>query len=318
MKTQPWITILAGVVLLSGVVGPAWCQPKCAPGVIYRCPRPAVVEKWCEPCDACNQKSCGKNESTCEVKIVQKSVMCPPRILVTAGEPRKLALSHGCFKRIQPCESAKSNAGCGSAKYGCCLGDCRHETIFGTETIFGATSQRGCQACPDGCSGLSGSNVLAGVFSQLDASLHKVFAGPRTVCGGSKGKDRCGSGGKSKGCQDAWDAPLLEGQPLDPQSQENPFRDDAVESDADQPAPLPPAPLPPAAAAATRLRADESPSLPAFAHVSDRISTPATSLARTDARTVEHLPPNAPSITERSGPSTLRRPIARLTTFQLE
>ena len=45
MKSQPWIPVLTWVVLLFGAVGPAWCQPKCAPGVIYRCAPDAELDK---------------------------------------------------------------------------------------------------------------------------------------------------------------------------------------------------------------------------------------------------------------------------------
>jgi hypothetical protein len=236
---------------------------------------------------------------------------------VTAGEPRKLALPHGSCKRIVPRESPKS--GGGSAKAGGCLCDCRHETIFGTETIFGDLTLRERHTCPYGRVG-GGASPLAGAFSQLDASLQKVFVCHRGTGGKPNGKGCCDCGGKSKSkCdQDMHDAPILEGQPHQRRLEENPFRDDAVESDADQPAPLPPAPLPPAAAAATRIRANVPPSRPGFAHISDRASNPAASLVQAGSQAVDSLMPVPRSVLDRSGPSTLRRPATLLTSIKLD
>lgn len=310
---------------MSGVVGQAWCQPKCAPGVIYRCARPAIVDKSCVPSDvcgpynACGQKSCGKTDLTCCVRSVPKSNPCVPRKVVTAGEPRKLALPHGSYRRLVPRESPKVGGGCGSAQAGGSLCDCRHETIFGTETILGDLALRQQHGCLSGGGALGGVRPLAGVLAQLDASLEKVFVGDRETCGKSNGKGGCECGGKSKCHRDMQDAPILEGQPDERSLEENPFRDDAVESDVDQPAPLPPAPLPPAAAAASRIRAKAPPSRPGFAHVSDRASDPASALVQVGAQAIDSLVPNRRSVLDRpSGPSTLRRAPSLLSSIKLD
>ncbi len=324
MKMRPWIPVLVGVVLLSGTAGQAWCQPKCAPGVIYRCARPAVIDKSCgpsdacRPCNACGQKSCGKTDLTCCVRSVPKPSPCVPRKVVTASEPRRLVLSHGSCKRIVPHESPKAGSGCGPAKTGGCPCDCRHETIFGTETIFGDLALRQPRACPSGCGTLGGVRPLAGVLARLDASLEKVFVCDRETCGKSNGKGGCECGGKTKYSQDMRDAPILEGQTDERPLEENPFRDDAVESDAEQPAPLPPAPLPPVGAAASRIRGNVPPSRPGFAHISDRASNPAAA-PQVGAPAADRLAPVRRSILDRpSGPATSRRPPALLSSFKLD
>ncbi len=285
MKTQPWLPVLTWVVLLSGAVGQAWGQSKCAAGVIYRCAPNAELNKpdadsvetvnggrpgcqqtgWvaekagvnCEPktpvkCASkgpviCRPKTMVKCEPICGIGHAQKHVPSAPAKGFTAAEPRKLALPHGSYKRLKACEAPKAAGGCECRKCGSCQTDCRRDTIFGTETIFGDVSLglfRDQHPCPYECAGAGRPKSLVQVFSNLDASLQKVFVCRRGTCGSSdcKGKGDCPS--KSECKCDRGMPPILEGQPEEPEREGNPFHDDAVE-----PAPLPPTPRMTSAAA---------------------------------------------------------------------
>ena len=278
MKTQPWIPVLAWVVLLSAAAGQAWCQPKCAPGVIHRCVPLAeldaskadgveavgecqsagqqtgwVVDKApanCQPKPSVKGvQKCAVNgglktvvmcEPNCGIRHSQKHVPCAPAKGSAATEPRKLALPSGNYKRLRACDTPKSAGVWGWTK--CDVGkvDCRHDTIFGTETIFGDVSfnlLRDKHPCPYECTGASRPKSLVQAFSKLDASLQKVLVCQRGTCRSSKGKGTCDCQSKSKSKCDMETAPILEGQPEEPGWDDNPFHDDAVE-----PAPLPPTP----------------------------------------------------------------------------
>lgn len=276
MKSQPWIPVLAWVLLLSGAVGQARCEPKCAPGLIYRCVPGAQldrveadsVETVPERRAACQQAGwevdklvasyrpkvpgngmqkgavcCGPKPAvkcvpTCGIGHAQKRVPCALTKGMTAAEPRKLALPHGSYKRLRACDAPKTASTCASEKCGPCQTDCRHDTIFGTETIFGDVSLRPFRdqyPCPYECTGASRPKPPVQVFSKLDASLQKALLGHGGTCGSSKCK---GTGSCQSNCKgEMGTAPILEGQPEESEGDGNPFHDDAVE-----PAPLPPMP----------------------------------------------------------------------------
>jgi len=332
IKTRPWIPVLIGVVLLLGVVDQAWCQPQCAPGVIYRCGQAAAVDKSCScgevatrtclqvGCD-CEQKACGKAERVCDVGMAQKGSSCGPRKHLAGGEPRRLALPCQPFKPIKAAEASKSGPVCGSAKASACLPDCRYDTIFGTETIFGECPLRKPAACPSKCGAGSRPKPLASALSHLDQSLNKIFAchEPCGKCAG-KGSDGCGDCGvksqakaKAKCECDMCDAPILEGQPYEPRRQENPFRDDAVDSNPNSPALLPPAPLPPAASAANRIRPHAPTVKPGIAFVRPASNGPAPAPRQVNAQPVDQRTPSCrPSPCP---PDSMRRPSALFSSF---
>jgi len=209
---------------------PACCEPKASVKGVQKC----VVNGGAKTAVMC--------EPNCGIRHSQKHVPCAPAKGSAAAEPRKLALPSGSYKRLRACDTPKSAGVWGWNK--CDVGkvDCRHDTIFGTETIFGDVSfnlLRDKPPCPYECTGASRPNSLVKAFSKLDASLQKGFVGPRGTCGSSKGKGTCDCQSQSKSnCKsDMETAPILEGQPEEPGWDDNPFHDDAVE-----PAPLPPTP----------------------------------------------------------------------------
>jgi hypothetical protein len=278
MKTQPWLPVLTWVVLLSGAVGQAWGQSKCAAGVIYRCVPDGEFDKsgadsvetvnegrpgcqqtgWvadkagvsCEPkmpvkCASkgpaiCGPKTAVKCGSSCGIGYAQKNFPSAPAKGFSAAEPRKLALPHGSYKRLKACDAPKGAGGCDCRKCDSCQTDCRRDTIFGTETIFGDVSLglfRNQHPCPYECTCAGRPKSMVQVLSKLDASLQKVFVCRRGTCGSANCKGTGDCQCKANGKGDMGTAPILEGQPEEPEQEGNPFHDDAVE-----PAPLPPMP----------------------------------------------------------------------------
>jgi len=337
MTMRPWIPVLTGVVLLLSLlfvaVDRAWGQPKCAPGVIYRCAQPVATEKccgWsadgvcdcrpaCGPCDECRQKKCGKTESACSARIAQKAI---PETAgkFAASEPRKLTLPRGSYKRMVSRESCQSRPVCGWPEAAACLPDCRHDTIFGTETIFGDRLLRAHGACPYGCDDAGKAISWAAVVSQLDAPLQKIFACRQDTCGDSKGKAGGERVRKSKCGKEMLGSPIMEGEPHDLRLDENPFRDDAIESpphapDLSPPAMSPPAPLPPAASEASRIRPQESAVELDVPRVDSAPSGAAPSLQQANSRPVGN---RAPTVQTTPDCPNSRRPSALLSSFTLE
>jgi len=195
---------------------------------------------------------------TCGVRHSRKSVTCAPTKGMAAAEPQKLALPHGPYRRLRTCDAPKAASKCDSATCGSCQTDCRHDTIFGTETIFGDVSLglfRDQHPCPYECTGAGRPKSLVQVFSRVDASLQKVFVCRRGTCGSANCKGTGDCQCKANGKGDMGTAPILEGQPEEPEQEGNPFHDDAVE-----PAPLPPMPqMTSAASDASQLRLSEPP-----------------------------------------------------------
>jgi hypothetical protein len=353
MKTQPWIPVLAWGVLLSGAVGQAWCQPKCAPGVIHRCVPLAELDKSkadgveavgkCQPASqqagwvvdmapaCCESKASGKGVQKCAVnggvktavmcepnysiRHSQKNVPCAPAKGSAATEPRKLALPPGSHKRLRACDTPKAAGVWAWNK--CDVGkvDARHDTIFGTETIFGDVSLnllRDKHPCPYEGTSASRPKSLVQAFSKLDASLQKVFVCRRGTCGSPKGKDTCDCQSKSNCKCDMETAPILEGQPEEPGWDGNPFHDDAVE-----PAPLPPTPrMTSRASNASQVRLVEQPAKLQIVQakpVSSRSASPASQDDRLttceDPATLEPIPERVPFS---------RPPDSRLTSTQLD
>jgi hypothetical protein len=167
-------------------------------------------------------------------------VACEPAKGFAKAEPRKLALPHGSYKRLNACDAPKAASIWDGKKCGACKTDCRRDAIFGTETIFGDFSLLPFgdkNPCPYDCTGASRPKSPVQIFSKLDTSLQKVFVCHRGTCGSSSCKGTCDCQSKSKGKGDMGTAPILEGQPEQPEREGNPFHDDAVEL-----APLPPLP----------------------------------------------------------------------------
>jgi hypothetical protein len=315
MKSQPWIPVLAWAVLLSGAVGQAWCQPKCASGVVRPCVPAAEADKakgesaetvnehrsTCQQTDwpvdkavvSCGLKTPGKGVQkdavchgpkaavkcapTCGVGHSQKNVPCAPTKGMTAKEPRKLALPHGSYQRLRTYDAPKAASTRGSAKCSSCQTDCRHDTIFGTETIFGGVSLspfRDQHPCPYERTGAGRPKSLVPVLSKLDASLQKIFVCHRGTCGSANGKGTCDCQSKTNWKDDMGTAPILEGRPEEPEQEGNPFHDDAVE-----PAPLPPTPrMTSRAPSGSEIRNSQQPIRLGIAHakpVSSYSSTPA-------------------------------------------
>jgi hypothetical protein len=173
------------------------------------------------------------------------------------------------------------------------MADCRHDTIFGTETIFGDVALSpfsGEHPCRDECAGAGRPKSLVQVFAKLDASLQEVFVCPRGTGGSSdvKGTDGCPC--KSKGRGDMRTAPILEGQPEEPEREGDPFHDDAVE-----PARLPPTPqMKSAAADASEIRLSRAPVKPGIARARSVSSHSAPPIRQADPLTIpERVPPPA-------------------------
>jgi len=252
MKTQHWIPVLVWCVLLVSGTDQAWAQAKCAAGAVYRVARPAERESpdtcstkaasnrgaACLPLDcgskavaggerkamvACKQKTCVECEPACSTGQSPRFVSHPQSKGVAVAEPRKLALPCGPPKRLTASEATNPPYVRSLGKCAPCQSDCRRDTIFGTETIFGDLSAR----------------------SFFGASLENVSE----CCSEKRGKDEKGtarSRAKSKcGCDR--DSPILEGWPEEPEWNNNPFRDDSVE-----PAPLRSLPRIPADTSAAR------------------------------------------------------------------
>jgi hypothetical protein len=112
------------------------------------------------------------------------------------------------------------------------------------------------------------------------------------------------------------DAPILEGQPHQPRREENPFRDDSIDSNPDAPALLPPAPLPPAASAASRIRPHEAPVKPAIARAKPAICNPAASLLHASSQPVDNRTPEPRTSPDQ--PGSMRRPSALFSSLRLE
>jgi len=243
MTMQHWIPVLVWGVLLCGGIDGAWAQPKCTAGVVYRVARPAELENS-DACSAkasgncgaacrrlnccsqeavaggerkaavtCKQKTCFQCEPACSIGQSPKGVSHQQSKGVAATEPRKLALPCGPPKRLTASDSPKPAYVSNLGKCDPCQADCRRDTIFGTETIFGDVSAR----------------------SFFGTSLENAL-----VCSGKRGKpEKSTAKGRAKskcGC-DTGDSPILEGRPEEPEWNSNPFRDDSVE-----PAPLRPLP----------------------------------------------------------------------------
>ena len=175
--------------------------------------------------------------------------------------PRQNRRSWLCRRALSTSENLRCSQGvctCDSAKCGSCQTDCRHDTIFGTETIFGDVSLglfRDQHPCPYECTGAGRPKSLVQVFSKLDASLQKVFVCRRGTCGSANCKGTGDCQCKANGKGDMGTAPILEGQPEEPEQEGNPFHDDAVE-----PAPLPPMPqMTSAASDASQIRLSRPP-----------------------------------------------------------
>lgn len=327
MKTRPWIPVLIGGVLLFGAVDQAWCQPKCEQGVIYRCAHEAAVEESSDgeedDANTCRQagwesqqKACGKTESVRTAGIAQKGISFAPRRHMAAGEPRKLALPSGAYKRMGAIEGSKRGPVCGSVRVGACLPDCRYDTIFGTETILGECLPHKHIACPYGCDGRNHQKPLARAFSHLDESLSKLFPCQRGNCGKSEGKGCGHCVAKSKCEKDMHDAPVLEGQPHEPRREANPFRDDSIDSNPNAPALLPPAPLPPAASAASRIRPHASTVKLGIAHAKPAPRNTAPSLLQATSEPRDNRAP-APQ-TSPVQPTSMRQPSALFSSLRLE
>jgi len=245
MKMQHWRPVLVWGVLLFGGIDQGWAQPKCESEVRTRCVHPAEVGKstdcnvratgdcaaTCRRPDgcsqmavagcerkvgvACEQKTCVQCERGCGAGQSPKLVLHPRPKGAAAEEPRKLALPCGTPKRLTVCDSPKPGYFSSLGNCGPCQTDCRRDTIFGTETIFG--------------------NVSPGFF--FDTTPQKAFICCPRICGQPNGKGTVKGRGKSDcGC-DAGHSPILQGRPEEPDWNGNPFRDDSVE-----PAPLRPLP----------------------------------------------------------------------------
>jgi hypothetical protein len=255
----------------------------------------------------CEQKATVTYEPVCGIKHVRKVAPFAPGKGAIAAEPRKLALPRGSYKRLTACDSPKSPSVCGSPKSGACLTDTRRDSIFGTETIFGDISLnplREHRLCP--CQGDNASHPkpLAQMFSQLDASMQKVFVCRRGACGNSNCKGTSDCDGKSKCSCDKGQRPILDGQPEEPRLNDNPFRDDAVE-----PAPLPPMPLiPPESSEARRIPESQPPAhlrVVRARPVSSHLDPPKPPVGRLSA---SQLRPKPPSNLDRSTPSRSPKP----------
>ena len=217
-------------------------------------------------------------------------------------------------------ESCQSRPVCGWPEAAACLPDCRHDTIFGTETIFGDRLLRAHGACPYGCDDAGKAISWAAVVPQLDAPLQKIFACRQDTCGDSKGKAGGERVRKSKCGKEMLDSPIMEGEPHDLRLDENPFRDDAIESpphapDLSPPAMSPPAPLPPAASEASRIRPQESAVELDVPRVDSAPSGAAPSLQQANSRPVGN---RAPTVQTTPDCPSLRRPSALLSSFTLE
>lgn len=231
MKTRVGIGVLAWAAIMSATVAQAWGQAKCPGGTSQRCvscadldkSKPRGIKAVCE-CQA----PCQKADSDSAGPVV--------------SEPRRLALPHGSYRRLRAGDTAKSAAVCGCKECNACRLDGRHDTIFGTETIFGDLSpklSRDRHACPYEDSKAGHRSPLGSALSKLDAAVQRVFVCQRGTCNhpGCKGAD----GGKSASQCDCETgpktAPASVGDPAEPESANNPFHDDTLE-----PAPLPPKP----------------------------------------------------------------------------
>jgi hypothetical protein len=282
---------------------PSSCEPKTSAKSVQKC----VVNGGLKTAVLC--------EPNCGIRHSQKNVPCAPA-KGSAAEPRKLALPHGSYKRLKTCDTSKSVGVWGWNK--CDVGkvDCRHDTIFGTETIFGDVSfnpLRNKHPCPYEGTGASRSDSLVQAFSKLDASLQKVLVRRRGTCDSSKGKGTCDCQSKSNCKCDMKTAPILEGQPEEPGWDDNPFHDDAVE-----PAPLPPTPrMTSRASSASQIRPVEQPAKLGIVQaqpVSSRSALPAPQDDRwttsdEDSATLEPIPERVPFS---------RPPNSRLTSIQLD
>ena len=209
------------------------------------------------------------------------------------AEPRKLALPHGSYKRLKARDVPKAASSCNCKKCDVCKADCRRDTIFGTETIFGDVGLspfRDEHPCPYECAGAGRSKSLVQVFSKLDTSLQKVLVCHRGTCGSSdvKGTKDCQCG---KGRGDMGTAPILEGQAEEPEREGDPFHDDAVE-----PAPLPPTPqMSSAASDASEIRLSRAPVKPGIARARSVSSHSAPPMPQADSLTIPERAPTTAS-----------------------